>query len=159
MTARRQEGKALLDLSLEISATAAQECSEAAIESKFLSMMTDKIEDQTLRLTVGLSEATAELLEKQGRTIGWAQEQQRIDDWNVNAFIEEIHGEQRVDAPGGDVVKRALPLDRWRVRPNGKRGYAGFVEHSRHESCVLDAHAEAQRPHPARRCPHAGLVP
>ena len=113
----REEREALLDLSLEVAATATQEGAETAVEAELLSMMAHEIENRALQLAVTLAQPSSQLLEEQRGTVGRAQQEQRVDDRHVNAFIEQVDGEEHVDAARRQIFERALALGRRRVGP------------------------------------------
>ncbi len=61
-------------------------------------------------------EPATELLQEERRALGRAQQQQRVDVRNVDAFVEQVDGEHDVDSSGVEVAQRA-PF----VRPSGCR--------------------------------------
>ena len=118
MAARRQEREALLNLPLKVASTATQQGAEAAVETEFLSVMAHEIENRALPLAIALAQSSSQLLEEQRGTVGRAQQEERIDDGHVNAFIEQVDGEEHVDAACREVLERVLALGRGRVGPH-----------------------------------------
>ena len=80
-------------------------------------MVADEIEHRALQLAVALAQPSSQLLEEQGRTVGRAQQQQRVDDGHVNALIEQVDGEEHVDAPRREILERRAGARRQACRP------------------------------------------
>jgi hypothetical protein len=118
VAARRQERKPLLNLSLKVATTAAKQGAEAAVETEFLSVMAHEIENGALPLAMALAQSSSQLLEEQRGTVGRAQQEERIDERHINAFIEQVDGEEYVDAARSEVIERVLAFDRGCVSPH-----------------------------------------
>src|SRR4051812_48523739 len=106
MAPGREEREALLDLSLEVAATATQQGAETAVESELLSMMAHEIKNGALQLAVTLAQPSSQLLKEQGGTVGRAQQKECVDDRHVNAFVEQVDREEHVDAACRKVFER-----------------------------------------------------
>ena len=111
-------------------------------------------------LPVALAQAAAELLQEQGRALGRPQEQERVDVRHVDALVEQVDGEHDVRlarrrgraALPGRSSGRAVAPDRDAAIPRRS-------ELLGHEAGVLDADAEAERPHlPTDRRPCAAAA-
>ena len=63
-------------------------------------MPANKVKDSQTFLPFLKTEATAELLKEDGETLGWPEEENGIDFWDINAFIVEINDEDEVNLPG-----------------------------------------------------------
>ena len=57
--------------------------------------LADEVEHRQARLVLGPAAATAELLEEDRRALGRPQEEDRVDLGDVDALVEEVHGEER----------------------------------------------------------------
>ena len=62
MATRREEGKAGGDLFLQFSSRTAEKCQQPTVESKFLAMLTDKIEYGAEILSRAAPQSSAQLL-------------------------------------------------------------------------------------------------
>jgi len=71
------------------------QCSISQIESELPAVGANKIEDSADRLVLSSSQAPAELLQKERRTLGRAQHEHDVHCGYVDAFIEQIHREHR----------------------------------------------------------------
>ena len=69
MTASRQEREAPLDLLSHVSATAAEQRTEPAIESEFRAMQADEVEHHTDRLPGTATQPATKLLQEERRTV------------------------------------------------------------------------------------------
>ena len=99
MAAGREEGELELDFPLYVSARTTEQGSVAAVEAKLLAVRADEVEDSTEALAGGLAQATAELLQEERRALGRAEHQHRVDCRDVDAFVEQVNGEHRLDSP------------------------------------------------------------
>ena len=117
---------------------------QATIESKFAAMVADEVEHRAERLRGSTSETAAELLEEERRTLGRAQQQERVDVGNVDAFVEEVDGEDHVDPSGFQVAQCARSFVLRTIAPDGDRRDPGGAELLRHETSVSDRDAEAE---------------
>lgn len=149
----RQEREALLDLPHQVLAGAAEQRAQAAVEPELATMLADEVEHRAQQLAIRAAQAAAELLDEQRRAVGRAQQQERVDARQVDALVEEVDGEQHLQAAVAEVAQRLLALRGGRVGPNGHRGETRVAEHARHVARMVDAHAEAQRAH-LRRIGH-----
>src|SRR5438876_5247246 len=111
--------------------------------------MPDEVEHRADRFASKSTQPPPKLLQEKRRTICRAKQQQRVHGRYIDALIEEVDGEEHVDAPGGEICKRFRPLLVWAVCPHRDRGNSRLPKHARHEPRVLNAHAEAERSHPA----------
>ena len=73
------------------------------------------------------AQPAAELLEEQRRALGRAEHQHGVDGGDVDAFVEQVDGEDDPHAPGGQVPQRGLALGAWAVAPDGDGGDAVAV--------------------------------
>ena len=112
-------------------------------------MMPDEVEHRADRLSHQSTQPSPKLLQEKRRAICRAKQQQRVHGRYVDALIEEVDGEEHIDAPSGEICERSGPLLVWAVCPHRDRGDSRFPKHPRHEPRVLNAHAEAERSHPA----------
>jgi len=70
----------------------------------------NKIEDSADRLVLSNSQAPAELLQKERRTLGRAQHEHDVHCGYVDAFIEQIHREHDLDPPLSQTSQRVPAL-------------------------------------------------
>ena len=110
-------------------------------------MMPDEVEHRADRLSHQSTQASPKLLQKKRRAIRRAKQQERVHGRYVDALIEEVDGEEHIDAPSGENVERSGPLFVRAVGPHCGRGDSRFAKHPCHEPRVLNAHAEAQSSH------------
>ena len=97
------------------------------------------------------SQAAAELLEEDGRALGRPEEEDGVDLRHVDAFVEEVDGEETLTVPARSVAQRAARDRRWSVSADTAiEGRPASVNSLRHELGVRDAHAEAERAHRRR---------
>jgi hypothetical protein len=92
-----QEGKAAAHLGLERRARAIQQRREFSIEAELPAMQADEVEDCADALAGGPAQAAPQLLQEQRRAVRGAQHQQRVHARHVDAFVEQIDRENRVD--------------------------------------------------------------
>ena len=97
MAASGQEREVALDLTFDVASTAAQEGAEPAVEAELPAVIADEVENCAQSFLVGPSQASPELLEKEGRAFRRPEQQQGIDVWNVDTLVEEIDREDDVD--------------------------------------------------------------
>jgi hypothetical protein len=143
MAARREEGEAGLDLPFNVLARAAQERLEAAVETELPSVLAHKVKDEAPAFSTVLSESAAELLKEQRRAVRRAEQQERVNVWEVDALVEEVDREEHVDLAAAQVVERSSPLIFRAVAPDGRGWHARVLEDASHEAGMLDVHAEA----------------
>ncbi len=105
-----EEREALLDLSDDVGAGAAEEGAEAAVVAELLAVVADEVEDGADGLALGLPEPAAELLEEEERALGGAEHEERVDGGDVHALVEEVHAEDDPDVAPLQVPERPLPL-------------------------------------------------
>jgi hypothetical protein len=91
VAACRQERESCLNLRCDFLARPTQKGAKSAIEPKLFTMVADEVEHGAARFSDTSSQTPSELLQKESRAVGGAEHEQRIDRWNVNAFVEEIH--------------------------------------------------------------------
>ena len=107
VAARRQEREAPTICVLEVLPASAEQRPKASVEPELLAMMTNEVEHRAERLPGKPTQASAKLLEEQRRAIGGAKQQQRVDGRDVDALVEEVDREERVDASGREVCQRS----------------------------------------------------
>lgn len=142
-----EEGEGLLDLGGHLVAGAAQEGAEAAVEAEFGAVVADEVQDGAGGLGGVAAEASAQLLEEQGRAVGRAEHQEGVDGGDVDALVEQVDGEHDVHASVGQVAQGLAAIVVGGVGPDGGGGDAGVAEDAGHEPGVVDAHAEAEGAH------------
>ncbi len=112
-------------------------------------MVAYEVEDGAGCLSLGAAQASAQLLEEEGWAVGGAEEEEGVHHRDVDAFVEEVDGEDHVDLACGEVGQGGAAFVVWGVGPDGDGWDAGFVEDAGHESGVGDVHAEAEGAHGA----------
>ena len=73
-------------------------------------MHANEVEDRAERLVVGLAETAAELLEKQRGALGRTQHQDGVDRRDVDAFVEQVDGEDDRHLPVAEIAQRPVAL-------------------------------------------------
>ena len=115
-------------------------------------MVADEVEHGQDGLVLRTPQAAAELLQEDGCALGGTEQQHGVDVGHVEALVEEVDGEQRVDAsalaqvaaePARAPLAASSPL-------TVPRGMPASLKAARHELRVRHADAEAERPHGAR---------
>ena len=120
-----------------------------AVNHEVLVLMSHEVEDRQNRLQRCTAQAAAQLLQEEGERLGGAQHQERVDVRNIDALVEQVHGE---DGRQLVVVIRKIPHNLGTTL-GGIRTHQAvcresyFVEFLGHVFGVLDAHAEAERLH------------
>ncbi len=71
------------------------ECAEASIESELFAVVAYEVEDGAGCLSLGAAQASAQLLEEEGWAVGGAEEEEGVHHRDVDAFVEEVDGEER----------------------------------------------------------------
>ena len=145
MAARRQEREVVLDLALDVAPAAAEQRAEAPIEAELAAMVADEVEHGAERLSAGASQPAPELLQEEGRALGWTQQQQRVDVRDVDALVEQVDGEDDVDSSGIEIAQRRRAFVHRAVTPDRNGRYPDRAELLGHEAGVRDRHAEAER--------------
>ena len=118
--AGRQEREALLDLLLHLRARGAGHRAVAQVEAELPVRLADEVQHGDAVLALEAAQAAAKLLQEDERAFRGPEEQQRVDLGQVDAFVEQVHREQRPDAPGAQVQQRLLARRRcrcWRTPP------------------------------------------
>ena len=152
VAAGREEREVSVDLAFEVDARPSEQGSVAEVESELLAMHADEVEDRAHRLAVGLAEAAAELLEEERGALGGTQHQDGVDRGDVDAFVEEVNGEEDGQAAVPEVAQGSVAFVVGCLAPDGGCCDASLVEFVGHESGVGDADAEAE-------CSHGRWVP
>lgn len=109
--------------------------------------LADEIEDRDAVLALVTAQPAAELLEEDEGAFRGPKEEQRVDLWQVYAFVEQVHREQCPDLAGPQLLDGLAALIKVRAGRHREAGQPGFTEAPRHEVRVRDAHAETQGPH------------
>ena len=103
-----RNGKPRLDLLREVLAAAAEQRPEAPVEPELRAMAGRRSRAPCRPSCRASAQSAAELLQEERRAVGRAQQQQRVDGGHVDALVEEVDGEDDVDAPRRR-DRRALP--------------------------------------------------
>jgi hypothetical protein len=93
---------------------------------------------------VRAAQPAAELLEEHGRAFRRPQKKHGVDLRDIDAFVEEVDGEEAVDLPLFEFAQRVVAFEAGAVRRHVERRDAGFVEAASHVARVLDPDAEAE---------------
>ena len=88
-------GKPLLECALNLSPCPADHRAKANVESVLGVGLADEVEHRQDALALRPPQAATELLQEHGRALGRAQEQDRVDLGNVDAFVEDVDREDR----------------------------------------------------------------
>ena len=86
--------EALSDAQLQFLSCAAEERAEASIESELFAVVAYEVEDGAGCLSLGAAQASAQLLEEEGWAVGGAEEEEGVQHRDVDAFVEEVDGEE-----------------------------------------------------------------
>ena len=95
----------------------------------------------------GEAQAPAQLLQEHHRALGGPQQRHGVDRGDVEAFVEQVHGEEDLQLARLQAAQGGL------ADVGGAGGVEGFgieaagAEALGHEACVLHAHAEAEGAH------------
>ena len=100
LAARRQERETLLNLTLQRLAADAGHRAETLVEPELAPLVSDEIQRCEHSLAARQPQAAAQLLEEDGRAFRRPQEEHSVDLWDVQAFVEEVDGEENVDRTG-----------------------------------------------------------
>ena len=84
-------------------------------------MLADEVQHRAERLPSKPTQASAKLLKEQRRAVGRTKQQQRVDGGNVDALVEQVDREQRVDAPRGQILQRGGPFTHQGCPPRRRR--------------------------------------
>ena len=63
--------------------------------------LADEVQDCQAILARAEAEAPAQLLEEDGRTLGWPQEEDGVDGGDVDTFIIEVNDKNKLELAGG----------------------------------------------------------
>ncbi len=121
----RQERESELHLAFDVGTRSTDQCTEAPIESELLPMIADKIEHRA-DLPFCLAQATAELLHEEERAVGRPEEKQSVNVANIDTFVEEIYGEDRLDCSVPQPVEGSTACVRRAVRGDRDRVNSGI---------------------------------
>ena len=103
-------GEALLDVGFEFSSGAAEHAPVAEVEAELFALVADEVEDGEHVFAFGAAEASAELLQEDGGALGWAEHEHDVDGGDVDAFVEQVDGEQDLDLAVSEVGERLAPV-------------------------------------------------
>ena len=81
-------------MAFDLTAGAADDGAEAAVEPEAAVGVADEVEHREALFVVAAPEAATELLEEQRRALRGAQEQDGVDVGYVDALVEEVDAEQ-----------------------------------------------------------------
>ena len=116
----RQKREPLGQLVFELPPAAAKQRPVAQIKAKTPVLLADEVQNGEAALAgVGRQpQAPAELLQEHHRALGGPQEQHGVDGGDVEAFVEEVHGEEDLQVAGlqaaqGGLVDVGLLLPLW----------------------------------------------
>jgi hypothetical protein len=107
----------------------------------------DEVEHRAERLVLRFPEPSAELLQEEGRALGRPQHEHGVDVRDVDTFVEQVDREHGSHAPLREIAQGSFSLGPRAVAPDRDRLDSVATEVLGHESCVLDAHAEAETAH------------
>src|SRR5690606_34978195 len=96
------------------------------------------------------AEPAAELLQKYRHALCWAQQQDRIDLRDVDAFVEYVDREDHVDPAGPQIGDRGTARLSARIAEHGSSRHPRGIEPLGHETRVLHAGTEAERSYPGK---------
>ena len=146
-TSRRQKREVRLDGSLHLVPGTAEQRPVANVVAILAPYLADEVEHRQHRLSFRPPQPPPELLEKDGGALRRPEHENGVDLRQVDAFVEEIHGEDGSKLPLPQSRKRRTPFVSWRsgVECHGLVPEAG--ELSGHEVGVGDARAESEGPH------------
>src|SRR5690606_28489256 len=113
MAAARQEGEALLNGALDLLTAAAQQSGIAPMHPELLAMLPHEVQHRADSLVRRATQATPQLLQEDRRAVCRAQEQQGVDRRDVDAFVEEVHGEHDANLACGKRTQRLFPVLSW----------------------------------------------
>src|SRR4051794_20905530 len=82
-TSSRKPTEPLRDELGQLAWRVAEERSQPSIESELKMLSPCQVEHDQFGFARGATEASSELLEENGGTLGWTEEEQRVDVWNV----------------------------------------------------------------------------
>ena len=142
-----QVGEALLDVGFEFSSGAAEHAPVAEVEAELLALVADEVEHGQHVLAFGAAQAAAELLEEDRGALGGAQHEHDVDGGDVDALVEQVDGEQHLHLAVSQIGERLASVGVGRLRRDGPCRDPGPLEPVGHEVGVVDADAEAERPH------------
>ena len=153
LTARREEREPLLDLSLERASAVTRQGAIPLGEAELLALVADEVQHRQDGLRRRSPEAPTELLEEDRRALSGPEHQDRVDVGDVEALIQHVDGEHRIDAARAEVGERRGPLVRRRLTADRASRDSSFDEPPSHVLGMSHAHAESERPHRRRRRP------
>ena len=149
LTARREEWEPLLNLSLEGAAGVSRQGSISLGEAELLALVADEVQHRQDSLRRRASEPTSELLEEDRCALGGAEHEDGVDVGDVEALVQHVDGEHRIDAARAEVVECRGTLASWRLTADRASRDSSFDELPSHVVGMGDAHAESERPHAA----------
>jgi hypothetical protein len=148
--AGRQIRKPLLDVPLDLPCRPAEERAEAPVEAKLATRVPDEVQHGQARLLAMEPQPAAELLEEHGRALRRTQEEDSVDARDVDALVEEVHGEECLDRALLQAADGGVALLGERLTGRRHARDARTREGARHEARVVDAHAEPEGAHALR---------
>ena len=92
------------------------------------------------------TQATADLLLEQHRTLRGTQQQQRVHEGKIHPFVIEIAGDDGIDLAPGQSFRRCTPILCRTVSHHTLGRNPGSIEPARHEPGMAHRHTEDQGP-------------
>jgi hypothetical protein len=102
----------------------------------------------TIGIVIGVASVTAVIAALTGMKTSVLKEFENLGTNKVFVFPRRPETGKLRNASFREILQCLVPFVVWRVGPDRRRRNAGVTEYSRHEPCVVDTHAEPQRPHP-----------
>jgi hypothetical protein len=119
---------------------------EPLIETKFASLIPDKVQDEAAFLPGIQPKASTKLLKEDCGALRRAEKEHTVGFWDVNAFIEQVDRKQDVHFSLSQPNRGSCSFLRRRLARDRSRRNACGLKRRRHELCMRDAHAETQAP-------------
>ena len=107
-------------------------------------MVADEVENDEVFLLVAEAQAAAELLKEEDLRLGRPQHHHRVDAGEVDAFVEQVHGEDDTEPTVAQLLQRLRASER-RSRVHGSRRDARLLKLRCHVLGMPDRHAEGER--------------
>ena len=104
---RRQKREPLRQLLLQLAATAAEQGAVAQVETEAAVLLADEIQNGETALLCFWREAQApaQLLQEHDRALGGPQQQHGVDRGDVEAFVEQVDGEEDLQLAGVEAAQ------------------------------------------------------
>ena len=110
LSARGQEGEAAFDVTLELGSSATGHGAESFVESELSPVVSHEVQSSQDRFVLRAAKSSAQLLKEDGRALRGAKEQHGVDGGNVDAFVEDVHGEEGLDGTAAQVADGGLTV-------------------------------------------------